>query len=128
MGEIEPAGEHFLGEALGIADLLARQPGRAQRLVAGRGDLRRIGGAAGRGVDPRPDRRRRLDADLLADDRAQQGFVAARADARLRIADLRERDGESGFDRAESIERGIELFGVQGDLLSRACASASRLA
>ena len=37
--EIEPAGQHLLGQALRISDLLARQAGGAQVLVAGRATM-----------------------------------------------------------------------------------------
>jgi hypothetical protein len=41
---------------------------------------------------------RRGDADLLADDRAQQGLVTAIAQARRGIARTLQRRGESGLD------------------------------
>ena len=85
--EIETAGKDIVGEALHIGDLLARQAGGAQVLVARPNDVGRVAGSAGRGLDPDEDCGSGLDADLLADDRPEHGIVAAIADPRLGIAD-----------------------------------------
>ena len=51
-----------------------------------------------------------LDRDLLADDRAQQGDIAALADPRLGQADPRERRGEGGLDLAERLQRRFQIL------------------
>ena len=83
IGEIEPAGEHLLGEAAHIGDLLPGQAGGAQVLVAGprpywRDPSRRRSAPRAWARSRRPRR-----PDLLADDRAQHGVIAGLADARL---------------------------------------------
>src|SRR3546814_6146859 len=85
-----------LREALGIALLLPRQAAGAERVEIGRRD--HLGGAAFAELrfELVPDRVRGGDADLLADDGAEQRRIAGRTDARFGVARVAERAREIG--------------------------------
>jgi hypothetical protein len=74
--QVQPPGQDFVGKAPRIARLLPRQAGASKLLVARSGDAGWIRSAADEAVELGPDRGRRLDADLLADDRPEKGGIA----------------------------------------------------
>src|SRR5690606_15751257 len=108
--EIELAGRYELAERARVTLLLARQAARAQRIEVGRqqGFGRNV--RAEQLFELAPDARRRGDADLLADDRAQQRAVAALADSRLGITGASERCGNSRLARSDRVETRPELL------------------
>jgi hypothetical protein len=82
-------------------------------LVARAGDVARVVEVADDALELVPHRLRRLGADLLADDRAQQRGIAARRYPRFGITDARERRRDRGFADCEFVHRGLQLVGVQ---------------
>src|SRR3546814_14761298 len=77
MIEIERAAGHLVGETAGIACFLAGKPCGAELFVSGVGDRFGSREIADLCFELAPDRRGGGDANLLADDRAQQGGIGS---------------------------------------------------
>ena len=116
--EIEFARRHQFAQAAQVALLLARQAARAQRVEIGGEDFggRQVG--AGKCLKLVPHRGRRGHADLLADDRAHQRFVPARADPRFGIAGNLQRAGHSRLQRGHGVEAVPDLLCAQSHALN----------
>ena len=108
--EVQRAVHDQFGQAAGIALLLPRQATGAQRIEIAR--QQRFGCAAHAQfrLQLAPDRRGGGDADLLADDGAQQGLISRLAHARHRIADAGDRGAECRLRRSDEVQADAQFF------------------
>ena len=108
--KVQRAVHHKFGQAAGIALLLPRQATGAQRIEIAR--QQRFGCAAHAQfrLQLAPDRRGGGDADLLADDGAQQRLIARLAHARYRVADAGDRRAECRLRRSDEVQADAQFF------------------
>src|SRR3546814_2643987 len=104
MIEIERAAGHLVGETAGIACFLAGKPCGAELFVSGVGDRFGSREIADLCFELAPDRRGGGDADLLVEDRAQLGGIAAVAQARFGIAGAGKRGGERSEEHTSELQ------------------------
>ena len=111
--EIEPAGEHVLGQAARIACLLARQAGGAQRLVAGGEQaLAGSGGSPTAAVSFAHIEAAAATLTCWPTIARSRVWIAARAGPRLGIAGAGERGGDARLGRGQRVERFLQSLAV----------------
>ena len=118
--------EDQLREAFGIALFLPRQTAGAQRVEVGGGD--RLGRTvfAELRLEFVPDRGRGGDADLLADDGAEQSRIARRADARFGVARIAERAREIGVALGQRVDSRVQLLLAEAHRIFSFCSFGSQ--